>query len=50
MTYANMIKKAALVGLIGFSSMTFAEDGKVAEPYGTAKFSSYADINQLKQL
>jgi hypothetical protein len=39
-----------LIALMGISSMAFAEGGEVTTPYGTAKFSSYADINQLKQL
>ncbi|MHB1331525.1 MAG: DsrE family protein [Sulfuriferula sp.] len=50
MTSADLMKKSFLIALIGISSMAFAEDGKIAEPYGTAKFSSYPDINQLKQL
>lgn len=50
MTYAHLLKKTALIALIGISSMAFAEDEKVAEPYGTAKFSSYADIDKLQQL
>lgn len=50
MTSADLMKKAVLITLIGISSMAFAEDSKIAEPYGTAKFSSYPDINQLKQL
>ena len=50
MTYAGLIKSAALIALVGFSSVAFAEGEKVTAPYGTAKFSSYADINQMTQL
>lgn len=50
MTYAGLIKRAALIALVGLSSVTFAEGGKITAPYGTPKFSSYADINQMTQL
>ena len=50
MTCAGLFKKTVLIALIGISGMTFAEDSKITAPYGSAKSSSYADIDQLKQL
>lgn len=50
MTRADMVKNTVLIGLIGISGMAFAEEGTISAPYGTAKFSSYADINKIKQL
>ncbi len=50
MRCADLFKKTALIVMIGFSSMAFADDSNIAAPYGTAKSSSYADIDQLKQL
>ena len=50
MTCAYLIKRVALIALMCISGMVFGEDGKVSAPYGTAKSSSYADIDQLKQL
>lgn len=50
MRCADLFKKTALIAMIGFSSMVFADDANITAPYGTAKFSSYADIDQLKQL
>jgi intracellular sulfur oxidation DsrE/DsrF family protein len=50
MRCADLFKKTALIVVIGFSSMAFAEDSNITAPYGTAKSSSYADIDQLKQL
>lgn len=50
MRCADLFKKTALIAMIGFSSMAFADDANITAPYGTAKSSSYADIDQLKQL
>lgn len=50
MKCTDLFKKTALIAMIGFSSMAFADDANITAPYGTAKSSSYADIDQLKQL
>ncbi|MHB8494626.1 MAG: DsrE family protein [Casimicrobiaceae bacterium] len=43
-----LIKTAVVVMAALFSDLAFA--GAVAEPYGTAKFEAYSDIDQVKQL
>jgi len=50
MTCDNLLKKIALIALVGMCNLAFAEGEKLAAPYGSAKESSYADIDQLKQL
>lgn len=50
MTCANLLKKTALIALLGMCGLAFADGGNPAAPYGSAKESSYADIDQLKQL